>query len=399
MVHFSTSVASLRSSEIRDLMSLANKPNMILFSGGMPDNDLFPLQEVDTIYRRLTAREKQIALQYGPTPGLPQLLDSLSGFLRDKGLPVDTNKLLITTGSLQAINILGHAFIDPGDTILVENPCFIGAISAFRSYQANIVSIPLTPAGIDTEALGRTLDTLEAAPKFLYLTPNFHNPAGTLYHRDTKLRLIELLRDRNIPLIEDDAYSELYFHDEDREHLQTLKSMNPEGLDICYTGSFSKILGPGLRLGWMLVPDEIYRKCELIKQSIDACSPSFTQMIAHKFLESGAYLPYLNRIRAEYKRRAEAMTQLLNAQLPEGCTFTAPRGGFYIWIQLPGGADSTNILKRAIDKGVVFVSGKTFDPHGMRNDRIRLSFCNSSVEKINEGIPLVVESIREELML
>ncbi|MCE1155924.1 MAG: PLP-dependent aminotransferase family protein [Bacteroidales bacterium] len=399
MVHFSTSVASLRSSEIRDLMSLANKPNMILFSGGMPDNDLFPLQEVDAIYRRLTAREKQIALQYGPTPGLPQLLDSLSGFLRDKGLPVDTNKLLITTGSLQAINILGHAFIDPGDTILVENPCFIGAISAFRSYQANIVSIPLTPAGIDTEALGRTLDTLEAAPKFLYLTPNFHNPAGTLYHRDTKLRLIELLRDRNIPLIEDDAYSELYFHDEDREHLQTLKSMNPEGLDICYTGSFSKILGPGLRLGWMLVPDEIYRKCELIKQSIDACSPSFTQMIAHKFLESGAYLPYLNRIRAEYKRRAEAMTQLLNAQLPEGCTFTAPRGGFYIWIQLPGGADSTNILKRAIDKGVVFVSGKTFDPHGMRNDRIRLSFCNSSVEKINEGIPLVVESIREELML
>ena len=240
---------------------------------------------------------------------------------------------------------------------------------------------------------------MEAAPKFLYLTPNFHNPAGTLYHRDTKLRLIELLRDRNIPLIEDDAYSELYFHDEDREHLQTLKSMNPEGLDICYTGSFSKILGPGLRLGWMLVPDEIYRKCELIKQSIDACSPSFTQMIAHKFLESGAYLPYLNRIRAEYKRRAEAMTQLLNAQLPEGCTFTAPRGGFYIWIQLPGGADSTNILKRAIDKGVVFVSGKTFDPHGMRNDRIRLSFCNSSVEKINEGIPLVVESIREELML
>ena len=397
MVHFSTSVASLRSSEIRDLMSLANKPNMILFSGGMPDNDLFPIQEVDAIYRRLTAREKQIALQYGPTPGIPQLLESLAEFLREKGLPVDDNKLLITTGSLQAINILGHAFIDPGDTILVENPCFIGAISAFRSYQANIVSVPLTPEGIDLEALQTLLNSLEKKPKFLYITPNFHNPAGTLYHRETKLKLIELLRNREIPLIEDDAYSELYFHDEDGEHLQTIKAMNPEGLDVCYTGSFSKILGPGLRLGWMLVPDEIYRKCELIKQSIDACSPSFTQMIAHKFLESGVYLPYLKRIRPEYKRRAEIMTQLLNEQLPAGCTFTPPRGGFYIWIQLPEGTDSTNILKRAIDKGVVFVSGKTFDPHGQRNDRMRLSFCNTSVEKIAKGIPLVIEAIEDEL--
>lgn len=397
MIRFSNAVASLRSSEIRDLMSLANKPNMILFSGGMPDNNLFPIQEVDAIYMRLTAREKQIAMQYGPTPGLPQLLDSLSGYLREKGLPVDENKLLITTGSLQAINILGHAFIDPGDTILVENPCFIGAISAFRSYQANIVSIPLTPAGIDIEALRHTLDTLEVDPKFLYLTPNFHNPAGTLYRRDTKQQLIDLLSNRNIPLIEDDAYSELYFHDEDREHLQTIKSMNPPGIDVCYTGSFSKILGPGLRLGWMLVPDEIYRKCELIKQSIDACSPSFTQLIAHKFLESGVYRPYLNRIRPEYKRRAETMTQLLHTLLPEGCSFTAPRGGFYIWIQLPDGTDSTVILKRAIEKGVVFVSGKTFDPHGLRNDRIRLSFCNSSTEKIMKGIPLVVEAICEEL--
>lgn len=397
MARFSSSVASLRSSEIRDLMSLANKPNMILFSGGMPDNELFPLEEVDAIYMRLTAREKQIAMQYGPTPGIPQLLESLTEFLREKGLPVDDNKLLVTTGSLQAINILGHAFIDPGDTILVENPCFIGAISAFRSYQANIVSVPLTPEGIDLVALQQTLDTLSEKPKFLYLTPNFHNPAGTLYHRETKLKLIELLRNYDIPVIEDDAYSDLYFHEEDREHLQTIKSMNPEGVEVCYTGSFSKILGPGLRLGWMLVSDEIYRKCELIKQSIDACSPSFTQMLAHKFLETGVYRPYLHRIRPEYKHRAEVMTRLLRELLPEGCTFTEPRGGFYIWILLPDGTDSTEILKRAIGKGVVFVSGKTFDPHGLRNDRIRLSFCNSPVEKIEEGIPLVVEAIREEL--
>lgn len=397
MSRFSSSVNSLRSSEIRDLMSLANKPDMILFSGGMPDNELFPLDEVDAIYNHLTKKEKQLAMQYGPTSGLPQLLDSLNEYLRDKGLPVDENKLMITTGSLQAINILAHAFIDPGDTILVENPCFIGAISAFRSYQANIVSIPLNEDGIDLKALETTLDSLNDKPKFLYLTPNFHNPAGTLYTRETKLKLIELLNGKDIPLIEDDAYNELYFHEQDKVHLQTLKSFNPAGIEICYTGSFSKILGPGLRLGWMLVPPEIYSKCELIKQSIDACSPSFTQLIAHKFLESGAVSSYLQRIRPEYRLRAETMARLLQENLPEGCSFITPRGGFYIWILLPVGTDSTGILKRAIQKGVVFVSGKTFDPHGERNDRIRLSFCNTPVEKIQEGIPLVVEAIREEL--
>ncbi len=394
MIHFSSSVSSLRASEIRDLMSLANKPDMILFSGGMPDNDLFPLEEVDAIYNRLSTKEKQIAMQYGPTHGIPPLLDSLSDYLKKKGLPVNDNKILITTGSLQAINILAHAFIDPGDIVLVENPCFIGAISAFRSYQANIVSIPLTPAGIDLEALEQTLDTLTTPPKMLYLTPNFHNPAGTLYHRDTKLKLIELMRNRSIPVLEDDAYSELYFHEEDKIHLETLKAMNPEGLDICYTGSFSKILGPGLRLGWMLVPEEIYKKCELIKQSIDACSPSFTQMIAHKFLESGMEQEYLKRIRPEYALRAETMSRLLRELLPEGCSFTEPRGGFYIWIKLPDSLDATDILKTAIAKGVVFVSGKTFDPHGIANNHIRLSYCNSSVAKINEGIPLVVDAIR-----
>lgn len=397
MTRFSSSVTNLRSSEIRDLMSLANKPDMILFSGGMPDNDLFPLREVDTIYQGLTDTEKKIAMQYGPTHGIPQLLASLSEYLKEKGLPVEENRLLITTGSLQAINILAHAFIDPGDTIIVENPCFIGAISAFRSYQASIVSIPLTPEGINLDELRKMLDEMERAPKFIYLTPNFHNPAGTLYTRETKLALIELLKDKNIPLIEDDAYSELYFHEEDKLHLQTIKSMNPEGIDVCYTGSFSKILGPGLRLGWMLVPEEIYKKCELIKQSIDACSPSFTQMIAHKFLQNNVATNYLSYIRPEYKHRAEIMSQLLLSTLPEGCSFTTPRGGFYIWIELPEKIDATAILKRSIEKGVVFVSGKTFDPHGQRNNFMRLSFCNTSEEKIRKGIPLVVESIREEI--
>ncbi|GAB1417030.1 PLP-dependent aminotransferase family protein [Paludibacter sp.] len=395
MTRFSSSVNNLRSSEIRDLMSLANKPNMILFSGGMPDNNLFPLQEIDNIFNNLTEKEKQIAMQYGPTSGIPELLGSLKEFLRKKNLPVDTNKLMITTGSLQAINILAKAFIDSGDNIIVENPCFIGAISAFKSYGANIISVPLISNGIDLEILKDTLLNLDKKPKFIYLTPNFHNPAGTLYSLQTKKALIEILKGQDIPIIEDDAYSDLWYYEDDKEDLTTIKSMNPEGIDVCYTGSFSKILGPGLRLGWMLVPEHIYQKCELIKQSFDACSPSFTQMLAHKFVESGAVCDYVDNVRVEYKKRAEAMVSALKKDLPEGITFTIPRGGFYIWLHLPEHIDSTVILKDAIEKGVVFVSGKTFDPHGLINNTMRLSFCNTSVEKINEGIPLIIDSLKK----
>ena len=394
---FSNSVKNLRSSEIRDLMSLANKPGMILFSGGMPDNDLFPLKEIDAIYNNLTPQEKKIAMQYGPTNGLPQLIESLTLFLENKGLPVSENKIMITTGSLQAINILAKAFINPGDTIIVENPCFIGAISAFNSYEANIVSVPLTENGIAIDQLESLLKELKEKPKFIYLTPNFHNPAGTLYTSETKQKLIELLNGAGIPIIEDDVYSDLYFNEEDKNDLKTFKEINPKGIDVCYTGSFSKIIGPGLRLGWMLVPDAIYEKCELIKQTFDACSPSFTQVIADKFLQSGIADTYIENVRVEYRKRAEAMINALNQHLPDEVTFTAPRGGFYIWLKLPENIDSTDILKKAIEKGVVFVSGKTFDPHGKANNYIRLSYCNTSVEKINKGSLLVVDAIKEVL--
>ena len=395
MPTFSNSVNNLRSSEIRDLMSLANKPDMILFSGGMPDNDLFPIDEIDTIYNNLTPQEKKTALQYGPTSGLPELIESLSLFLENKHLPVADNKIIITTGSLQAINILAKAFINPGDTIIVENPCFIGAISVFNSYEANIVSVPLTENGIDLVELERLIESCEQKPKFIYLTPNFHNPAGTLYSAEKKQKLIELLDGTDIPIIEDDVYSDLYFDEADKENLKSIKGINPTGVDVYYTGSFSKIIGPGLRLGWMLVPDDVYEKCELIKQTFDACSPSFTQVIANKFLKEGIVDKYIKSVRIEYKKRAKAMIKALNQHLPKEVTFTAPRGGFYIWLQLPENIDSTEILENAIEKGVVFVSGKTFDPHGEKNNFIRLSFCNTSVDKIDKGIPLVARAIEE----
>jgi 2-aminoadipate transaminase len=385
----------LRSSEIRDLMSLAASPDIISFSGGMPGNELFPLEMIDQIYQSLSEKEKQVAMQYGPTNGQPALLESLAHYLEKKGLPVGKNRLLITTGSLQAINILAKAFVDPGDPVLVESPSFIGALSAFRSYEANLTAIPLRSDGLDIAALKTALDSGGPKPKFLYFAPNFHNPAGIIYTEAVKRQMIELLSGLDIPLIEDDVYSDLYFHEDDLPKMRTIKAIDPERIDVCLTGSFSKILGPGLRLGWMLVPEHIYGKCELIKQSMDACSPSFSQVIADKFIRSGAIYTYTGQVRLEYKKRGLAMIEALEKHLPGYVSFEKPRGGFYIWLHLPEGADSTLILKKAIERGVVFVTGKTFDPAGVKNNCIRVSYCNTAPDVIRRGIPLVAEAIRE----
>jgi 2-aminoadipate transaminase len=395
MTRFASSIQFLRSSEIRDLMSLATRPGIISFAGGMPGNELFPLKEIDEIYNSLTEQEKQVAMQYGPTNGLPLLLESLSKYLEEKGLPVSTNRLMITTGSLQAINILAKAFIDPGDNVIVENPSFIGALSAFRSYEANLITVPLNSDGIDIEQLKKTLDTTVPKPKFFYYSPNFHNPAGTIYSKEVKAQLVELLKDQDVALLEDDVYSDLYFYDEDIENLKLIKATDPDGIDVCYTGSFSKILGPGLRLGWMLVPEEIYQKCELIKQSFDACSPSFSQVLADKFIRKGYIQSYVEEVRKEYKKRALVMIECLEQHLPSYVKWDKPRGGFYIWLHLPEGTDSTEILKKAIDKGTVFVTGKTFDPDGKRNDKMRISYCNTPVDVINKGIPIIAQAIKE----
>lgn len=376
-------------------MSLATAPDIISFAGGMPGNDLFPLEEMDRIYNSLTVKEKQAALQYGPTTGMPSLLESLSGYLEAKGLPVKKNRLIITTGSLQAIHILARAFIDPGDQVMVESPSFIGALSAFRACQAKLLSVPLRKDGMDTDQLKKRLEQSQPGPKFLYYAPNFHNPAGIIYSQEVKQEMIALLKEQDIPIIEDDVYSDIWFHEEDLPGMKLIKAMDPDGIDVCFTGSFSKILGPGLRLGWMLVPEHIFRKCELIKQSIDACSPSLSQVIADKFIREGHIHVYTAHVREEYKKRGLAMIEALERNLPAYVSFVRPRGGFYTWLQLPEGTDTTAILRKAIEKGVVFVTGKTFDPDGVKNDQMRVSFCNTDVETIQRGIPLIAQAIRE----
>ncbi len=395
MPYFSQTVQHIRSSEIRDLMKLATRPDIISFAGGMPNNDLFPIEEVDEIILNMNPGIKKIAFQYGPTDGYPPLLETLKKYLKSKGLPVDSHRLMITTGSLQAINILGMEFIDPGDLVLTENPSFIGGIAVFKAFQANIKGIPLEHDGIDINDLEKVLKTDQ--PKLLYVIPNFHNPAGIIYSKEKRIRLLELLKDKNILLLEDDAYNELYFSEKSKALTKPLMAMNHEGVTMVYTGSFSKILGPGFRLGWMLAPPEIYEKAQIIKQGIDACSPNFTQVIANEFMKKGYLEQYLNRIRKEYAERKQLMQEALIKYMPEEVKWTEPEGGFYFWLQLPENIDATGILKESIDKGAVFVTGKTFDPEGQRNNYIRLAFSNMNKKDIDKGIGIIANAIKSRV--
>jgi len=393
MPYFSQTVQHIRSSEIRDLMKLATRPDIISFAGGMPNNDLFPVAEVDDIILNMEPDLKKIAFQYGPTSGYPPLLEILKEYLRGKDLPVDTHKLMITTGSLQAINILGMEFIDPGDLVLTETPSFIGGIAVFKAFQADIKGIALQDDGLDLEELEKVLENEK--PKLLYVIPNFHNPAGIIYSLEKRKKLLKLLRGKEIVLLEDDAYNELYFTEEAKRMTQPVMSMNTEGVEIVYTGSFSKILGPGFRLGWMLASPEIYEKAQIIKQGIDACSPNFTQVIAYEFMRKGYLEQYLKRIRKEYAERKDMMQKALKKYMPEAVKWQEPKGGFYFWLRLPEAIDSTDILRESIDKGAVFVTGKTFDPEAKRNNYIRLAFSNMDKNQIDEGVKIIADAIKK----
>lgn len=395
MYSFSKSVSALRSSEIRDLMKLATRPDIISFAGGMPNNDLFPVQQINEIYNTMDETRKKMGFQYAPTSGYPPLLETLKEYLRSKGLPVDTNELMITTGSMQAINILTQEFVDPGDLVVCENPSFIGGIAVFKSYQAEIMSVPLKDDGIDIEKLEETLNTAEKPVKLLYVIPNFHNPAGIIYSKENRAALFELMKGRDTIIIEDDAYGDLYYDESIKPLTRPMKNDETDDLNICYTGSFSKILGPGFRLGWLLVNPDIYKKCELLKQAMDACSPNFTQVLAAEFLERKQLQPYLQFLRKEYSERRDIMHESLQKHMPSDVNWIRPDGGFYYWLHLASQMDATDILTNSIKKGAVFVTGKTFDPHGVKNDRIRLSFSNMKHEEIDVGVRIIADSIKE----
>lgn len=399
MYVFSRAVNSMHSEDIKLLMKQSSKEGLISFAAGMPNNDLFPVKEIDEIFSNLSDDIKKLCFQYGPTSGYPPLVGSLEKMLQKRGLALGSDKVLITTGSLQAISIITQEFVNEGDVILTECPCFVGALSVFETYGAKTIGIQIDEQGIDIEALTKVISNQTRKPKFLYITPNFHNPAGIIYSEDRRRALLEVLSGTGIILIEDDAYGDLYFKDKDAALTRPLKAYKGYDVDIIYTGSFSKILGPGFRLGYMLSSHEIFEKAETIKQALDACTSNFMQILANEFIETGYLEPYLLFLRKEYSERYEILHANLNKHLLKDITWNVPKGGFYVWLKLPQPIKATSLFKDCLSKGVVFVTGRTFDPESVKDNYLRLSFSNMPKDSIEQGVILLAQVIKEHLKI
>lgn len=399
MYVFSRAVNSMHSEDIKLLMKQSSKEGLISFAAGMPNNDLFPVKEIEEIFSNLSDDIKKLCFQYGPTSGYPPLVGSLEKMMQKRGLALGSDKILITTGSLQAISIITQEFVNEGDVILTECPCFVGALSVFETYGAKTIGIQIDEEGIDIEALKKVISNQTRKPKFLYITPNFHNPAGIIYSEDRRRALLEVLSGTGIILIEDDAYGDLYFKDKDAALTRPLKAYKGYDVDIIYTGSFSKILGPGFRLGYMLSSYEIFEKAETIKQALDACTSNFMQILANEFIERGYLEPYLLFLRKEYSERYEILHANLNKHLPKDITWNVPKGGFYVWLKLPQPIKATSLFKDCLSKGVVFVTGRTFDPESIKDNYLRLSFSNMPKDSIEQGVILLAHVIKEHLKI
>jgi DNA-binding transcriptional MocR family regulator len=390
-------VNSMHAEDVKRLMKQSSGKSMISFAGGMPNNNLFPVKQIDEIYNTLPDNLKKLSFQYGPTSGFPPLVKSIEKYLKKKGIPIRDNKILITTGSLQAISIITQEFVNKGDVILTENPCFVGALTVFETYGAKIHGVPIDENGIVISELKKKIESLDKKPKFLYVTPNFHNPAGIIYSLERKMELLEVLKEHQIILIEDDAYNDLYFKKKDKYLTKPMKAIENSDVEIIYTGSFSKILGPGFRLGYMLTSPDIFEKGESIKQALDACTSNFTQILANEFMQKRKLNPYLKFLRKEYLERKMKMQKYLSMYMPKEVFWNEPKGGFYIWLNLPKGIHSTDIFKKSVKKGVVFVTGRTFDPKGEKDDCLRLSYSNVDKKDIEKGVKILAKAVKKVL--
>jgi len=397
MTIFSQIAVNSSDDEIRKFLKLLASPSIISFAGGIPNNDFFPTDAVDAIYGGLSSQQKKEAFQYCPTRGYPALIETLKRHLAESGLPMQGNELMITTGAIQALDHVARVLVDPGETVVTENPAFVGGLAAFRAYGAELRGVELDDEGMIIDQLTQVLAQAPSTVKMLYINPHFQNPGGVLWSPARKRELIRFLAGKGLMILEDDPYRDLYFDEEAKADTVPIKALAGIDQPACYVGSFSKIFGPGMRLGYLLGPSEVVDRCELAKQTTDACSSAFTQVLANQYLSQG-YLPtFLASVRGAYKERAEAMLAGLEDLSAEGVRWSKPRGGFFIWVTLPDQVDASQLLVTCVRKGAAFVPGKAFDPQGRRRNCMRLAYSNVSQEQIERGMAIVREAIREHL--
>ena len=365
---------------IASVLALLGRPDVISFAGGFPDPETFPRERIAALLQEFLATGEQSAFQYAPTHGLAGPLDAFADRLETlQGRRPAEDELMITSGAIEALELIGKSFLDPGDLVVVEGPTYLGAIQAFRSFEASLVAVPLDEHGLDVEELERLL-AAGLRPKLLYTIPDHQNPAGVSLAADRRPPLVELARRYGFLIVEDVAYRELGFTD---ETLPSLWSLGPD--TVVQAGTTSKTFCPGVRLGWAVGPAEVSARLVAAKQLTDQCAGALGQRLFEESSRRGWIDEQLVRSRALYRRKGERTMAALERSLPEGMRWTQPEGGFFSWLTLPG-VDAVELAQRAVERAVAFVPGTLFYPDGRGGDALRLSFSLVDEQQIDEGI-------------
>ena len=400
-MQFAQRLNNVETSAIRELFKLLGKPGIISFAGGFPDSAMFDVEGIQHASQHVLAHEPGPALQYGATEGYPALREQLSQFMASKGVAgLSPDGLIVTTGSQQALDLIGKTMLDPQDTVIVEAPTFLATIQCFRLYGPRVIGAPIDAHGVDVEALEALV--VKHKPKLIYLVPTFGNPSGAMLSLERRLKILELAVRHQVLVVEDDPYGDLYFGGPPPPSLLALSERVPGSREwLAHCGSLSKVLSPGLRVGWLIAPPELLSRATMCKQFSDAHTSTFAQATAAQYLKSGRMPATLDKVRQVYARRAQAMGAALQRELGAAVRFTQPQGGLFFWAYLTGAggapSDGQVLAKLAIDKGVAFVPGAPFYADQPDTSSLRLSFATADEAKIDEGMGRLGQAVREHI--
>jgi len=388
-MQFASRLQNVETSAIRELFKLLGQPGIISFAGGFPDPALFDAEGIARASATVLAANPGPVLQYGATEGFGATRAAIASFMGNKGCTVTPEGLIVTTGSQQALDLIGKCMISPGDKVIVEAPTFLATIQCFRLYGAQLIGAPIDADGVDVDRLEALIE--QHHPKLVYLIPTFGNPSGATMSLARRKRVLEIAARTQTLIVEDDPYGELYFDQSPPPSLLALSGQVPGSRDwLAHCGSFSKILSPGLRVGWMIAPPELLAKATMCKQFSDAHTSNLSQAIAAHYLTLGRLQPTLENVRQTYAERARVMAESLTRELGGAISFNAPQGGMFFWARLTGAngapADAAAFAKRAIDAKVAFVPGAPFYAHDPDRATLRLSFATAPVDQIREGV-------------
>ncbi len=391
-IKYAERMDNLKASEIREILKLTERPEVISFAGGLPAPELFPVEEMKAVSLKVLEEMGQEALQYSATEGYPPLRKAITERMKVFGIESDPDEILITSGSQQGLDFCAKIFIDPGDVVVVESPSYLGAINAFKAYQCDFVEVPTDQDGMLMEDLEEVLKNTPRV-KYIYVIPDFQNPTGKTWSVERRKAFMALANKYDVPVVEDNPYGELRF---EGEIPPSLKSMDPQNR-VIFLGTFSKTFTPGLRMGWVLAEKSILEKFILVKQGADLQTNSMTQRELAVFLDMYDLDAHIEKIKNVYRKRRDIMLKTMEETFPEGVTWTYPNGGLFTWVEFPEHINTRDLMVEAIKRNVACVPGGSFYPNGGKENAIRVNYSNMPEDRIVEGIKRLAEVIKEAL--